>query len=63
MPSPFSFIIFAELMESCEACDVYGCEPASAVTRTKSGAMWRAPLLSRISEWPRVIVDTPYCGG
>ncbi len=63
VPSPFCSVICAELMASSEACDVCGCEPASAVTRTKSGALWRAAPLSRISEWPRVIVDTPYCGG
>jgi hypothetical protein len=29
---------------SSETCDVCGCEPASAVTRTKSEALWRTPI-------------------
>jgi len=53
----------AEQRVSSETYDVCGCEPASALTRTRSGALWRAPHLLRISEWLHVLVDGMRCGG
>ncbi len=44
VPSSFSSVICAELMVSSETCDVCGREPASAVTKTKSGALWSPPI-------------------
>jgi hypothetical protein len=44
MPSPASVTsnADAERRDSNETCVVWGCDPLSAVRRTRSGALWRA---------------------
>ncbi len=63
-PSSFPSILCAEHMASSEACGVYEWEPASALTKTRSGTLWRAPPpLSRTSRLSCGLIDKPCCGG
>jgi hypothetical protein len=50
-----------EESDSRDSPVVMGCVPVSAITSTKSGALWRAPPPWRSCGWCRGLVDKPHC--
>ena len=64
--SGFGYVSLSSVVEESDSRDspvVMGCVPVSAMTITRSGALWRPrPLFQFCGRW-HVLVDKPHCDG